>query len=789
MSAFKKDNVALMCDVAELAGLFDYRQGLDAFLARVISTVAWHMRAAVCSIYLYDESARELVLSANQGLNPDFVNRLRLRTGEGLVGKVLRTLRPVCEGHAASNPDYKFVPGLEEERFVSFLAVPLLRKNKPVGVMSVQDPEPDYFTPNDVQALQVISSQLGGLIGNARILLALRGAPKDAASAPPPPELPPAPPAEDPASAEDEAALLSGTHLLHARPGGSGVVHGLSTRIGHYLNLDGDEAGRHNGLTEADFDRALAETERQLLQLQKRLEDRLLSAASLIFDAHVLMLKDEAFSGQIRSRIRQGLNPWAATLETVRTYARVFSSSPDPSFREKTLDVEDLGRRLLHNLHPDNDVTGGMDYTGRVIVAEELLPSDLLKLATEGASGIVLLGGGQASHVAILARALRIPIVFASDRRLLRLPERTPLLLDARSGEIILRPDEPTVTRALRLNAELGGLPAPGSDAPAPANLTADGTRIRLAANLNLVGEIEYARQAHADGIGLYRTEFPFIIGNTFPSEEEQYAGCCHVLERMPDRPVTFRTLDIGGDKALSYYPLQHENNPFLGLRALRFSLRNPKIFRSQLRALLRAAATTDPGRLRVMFPLVASLDEFLAARAIALSCAEDLRREGTPCRLPPFGIMIELPSAVILAPELAAAADFLSIGSNDLVQYILAVDRTNQAMARWYTPRHPAVLRAIAYIVACADQAGKPVSLCGDIASDPRLLPFLLGIGLRELSMDPQFLPDVQRRIASIDLNEAAKRARDMLLLGRAADVEAALPGPPSPPPDLPPA
>ena len=257
-----------------------------------------------------------------------------------------------------------------------------------------------------------------------------------------------------------------------------------------------------------------------------------------------------------------------------------------------------------------------------------------------------------------------------------------------------------------------------------PDTRTKDGTQVHLLANLNLVSELDVVLRVKAEGIGLYRTEFPFIVRSTFPTEEEQYQVYKRVLERMEGRPVVFRTLDIGGDKVLSYFQTGQGSNPFLGLRALRFSLRNPNIFKQQLRAMLRAAH--GHSQARVMFPMVASLDEYLAARDLAHACQQELEREGVPHRMPELGMMIELPSAVAMIEEMAAAADFLSIGSNDLIQYVLAVDRTNDEMATWFVPYHPAVLRAMYFILRMAEKYHKPISLCGNMGAELRMLPFL---------------------------------------------------------------
>jgi phosphotransferase system, enzyme I, PtsP len=754
MSDFQKDNVALMCDIGELVGLFDFEAGLDAFLAKAVSTVAWHMRAAVCSIYLYEAETQELVLRANQGLNSILIGNLRLKIGEGLTGTSLKERKPICEARATDNPHFKHVSGSQEEQFLSFLAVPILRKMTPVGTIVVQDPQWNYFTPNDIQALKVISSQLAGVVENAHLLMQLSGT-----DTPETPTLP----------NFSETEFGSGTHCVPGH-GASGVMGmGLSTRIGQYLSHPASKESCPIGLTEADYDRALLATERQLMELQRRLEDRIYDAASMIFGAHVLMLKDEAFSGEIRKQIRKGKNPWSAIMDEVRHYADLFSHSPNPTLREKVLDVEDLGHRLLHNISPPSMDSSSPDYTGQIIIAEELLPSDILKLSAEGAAGLVVLAGGQHSHVAILAKALEIPLVIASDQRLLHLPEKTPIILDAKDGQVVVRPGPEAIQTMKELIRSLADQDRLARQT-AEETRTKNGVEIQLMANLNLPNELDVALSVKAKGIGLYRTEFPFIIRSTFPTEEEQYMGYKRVLEQMEGRPVVFRTLDIGGDKALSYFPVQHENNPFLGLRALRFSLRNPEIFKQQLRAMLRAAYENPQAK--VMFPLVASLDEFLAAKELARTCQEELDQEGIPHRMPDLGVMVELPSAAIMANELAATADFLSIGSNDLIQYLLAVDRTNDEVADWYSPHNPAVLRSLQFIVKAARKAKKPVSLCGNLGTDPQMLPFLLGIGLRSFSMDPMAIPSVQRRIADIDLKEARAQTLKMLSFGSSEEV-----------------
>lgn len=754
----KKDNVSLLCDITELAGLFDFDVGINAFLQKVVSMVAWHMKAAVCSIYLLDPDTQELVLTANQGLNQDYIGKLRLKIGEGIVGASLRDMKGIREANGRNNPDFKFIYGSGEEGYNSFLAVPITRKLERIGVLAAQDPQEDYFTENDEKALKVISGQLAGVIEYARLLWNIHTHAND----------------DEPDACPVAAGeLCEGSHLIRGVGASSGLSMGLTTRIGDYLHADAAEESLHTNLTEADFDRSLALTEEQLASLQKRLENTIQDAAATIFSAHILMLKDETFSGEIRRLIHEGANPWSAVLQEVRKYADIFSKSSNPSLREKVLDIEDLGHRILHNLDPKKNTADGPDYTGQIVIAEDVLPSDVLKLATEGAAGLVVLGGGQNSHVSILSKALLLPLLIVNDSRLLHLPEKTPAILDASNGNLVLRPTEETIEKfkeSLEAIETLDSL----AERAKERTFTPDGRRIHLYANLNLLSELGIAEKLKAEGVGLYRTEFPFIVRSTFPSEEEQVVVYQRVLEQMKDKPITFRTLDIGGDKALSYYPSPHENNPFLGLRALRFSLRNPEIFKQQLRALLRAAHGHE--KVRIMFPLVASVDEFLAARNMAALCHEELDKEGIPNRLPQLGIMVELPSAIELIEDLAQVVDFMSIGSNDLIQYLLAVDRTNDEVASLYSAYHPAVLRALNRVVQSALKAGKSVSLCGNMATDPKMLPFLLGIGLDCFSMDAMQIPGVQKMIEAWPYEKAKETAAAMLKISTIEDVAAYL-------------
>jgi phosphotransferase system, enzyme I, PtsP len=743
-----RDNVDLICDIGELAALFEKSAGIEGFLQRAVATVAYHMRAAVCSIYLFDEKTEDLILSATQGLNPDFIGRTRLKLGEGVTGLALAELRPIREANATLNASFKPIHGLGEERYKAFLAVPILRGLARVGVIVVQDPVEDYFTDNDTKALRAIAAQLATTIENAKLLMAVHGLPVLEVPAP--------------------RLVLKDMKLIKGTSAAGGLACGPAVVLGR---LDRDEFATEadtGTYTLADFERALADTEQQLGEMQRQLDERLADVASLIFSAHLLILQDAAFSGTMAKRIQGGAPPPKAIAEVVDQYVDLFSRSSNAVLREKVQDVKDLGRRLLWNLHKRE--TGTADYDGCIVICGGLLPSDILKIVAQRAAGLVLVGGGATSHVAILARSLQLPMVISGDTRLLALPPHTTVIVDADQGNVLVSPAA-EVLKSYEAQKEARRKLDEMESQMLPETLTRDGERVHLMANINLLSDLKVARRMKAEGVGLYRSELPFIVRNNFPSEEEQYVIYRKLVSEMTGKELTFRTLDIGGDKMLSYFPNLNEANPFLGLRAIRFSLRHRDIFTQQLRALLRAGVGVP---IRIMFPLVSSVDDFIEARDILLSCSRGLRDEGIAHNdHPELGVMIELPSAVQLADGLAAEADFLCIGTNDLVQYVLAVDRTNQEIADLYIPYHPAVLRAVKHVADVAAAANVDLSVCGDMASDPLLIPFLLGIGVRKLSMDSRRLPHVQRLICGMTAADAREAARTMLSLVRVREVD----------------
>lgn len=745
----KRNHTQLICDIGELVGLFVDTTSLEAFLQRIAVMVSEHMGSEVCSIYLYYDDTQELVLKATRGLKLEAIGKVRLKLGEGLTGIAMKEMRPICERNASKAPGYRYFPEIGEEVYESFLAVPITRGQTRIGVLVIQNKRKDYFDAEDTQAVRAIASQLANTIEMAKVLISLEEKHEY----------------KTPGSVSDEL------HHIPCRIGSAGMAVGRAI-IGdeRYSLRELKEAVKNKDYSLEDFRAALRRTESELEAMQQQIEEKLEDVASLIFAAQILMLKDEAFVGAMTDLIRQEVPPPEAIMSVVEHYVQMFGKLSNDYLREKRQDVQDIGKRLL--LHLIGDREGLQDYKGGIIIVQELYPSELLKLSSQGVQGIILLSGGITSHLSILARSLEIPLVITETPQLLRLPADTQIFLDAEDGFVHVNPAKNVLdlfAKVQKGKRETSKLPAAAAKKTVPR--TKDGTRVQLLANLNLLSDLKHARAVAAQGVGLYRTEFPFIVRSDFPTEEEQYIVYKKVVDALDGQELTFRTLDIGGDKILSYYDYGKEQNPFLGMRSIRFSLKHKDVFRQQVRAILRAGVGAD---LKIMFPMISSLDEFLEAKAVVLECIRDLSREGVVChKNPKIGLMIELPAVLEIIDDLAREADFFSIGTNDFVQYMLAVDRTNEKVAEFYLPHHPSILRSLKKVIDAAESHGKEVSICGDMAHDERYISYLLGIGLRRFSLDSSYIPGIRAVIGGIDLGEAAEKTGRLLRCNRVEDID----------------
>jgi phosphotransferase system enzyme I (PtsP) len=744
------DHVGLLLSISELNHILFKTTSLTTFLGRCVDIVAKHFRSEVCSVYLYDPEQNRIRLNSTIGLNQEKAATVSLNLGEGLTGLALEELRTIMVAESSRHPKYRFFPDLNEDKYDAYLGVPILRGIERIGVLVVQRPSSHPFNDEDAKSLRGVANQLAAMIDYNRLLIA--SAQKTDAQLKMKPDFP---------------------KLIKGQSSSGGWAYGpiLIDSVSKQFNAIPDRL-QNESRTLADFNEAMSKTIDQLMGYQKQIEERLSDVASLIFSSHILLLQDDQFAGKIRLLINDGIEPVKAIVAIAEKVMAAFAKQDNPYFQQKADDIRDIALRILDNLAPKTEKL--RNFKNAIVVASDLVPSDILLFSVEMAAGVILTGGGVTSHVAILARSLKLPMIIANVPALLELPPHSTALIDAETGNIFINPD--SVVRA-PYEQRSKQRHTPGNKPEIFENpSTADGVSITLLANVNLISDVADARSVYAKGIGLYRTEFPFMVRNTFPTEEEQIDVYSKLIKGMNGLPVTFRTLDIGGDKALSYYTNFKENNPFLGMRSIRFCLENKDVFKAQLRAILRAGSGAD---IHIMFPMISSVDELEQSHDTIAECKKELAAEKIPFSdNPRIGIMIELPAALNIIDELAKRCDFFSIGTNDLVQYMLAVDRTNEKVSKFYCPHHPSVLRAIKKTADAAHKAGIGISICGDMAHESRYLEFLIGIGIRTISIDPLYFSAVCSALKNMTTEKAIQKAGKLLACCTIKETEAVLTG-----------
>lgn len=502
---------------------------------------------------------------------------------------------------------------------------------------------------------------------------------------------------------------------------------------------------------------------------QAQAELRHLAQESDIFAAHLDMSEDETLLSGVEGRILQGKNAQWALEEQMEETASLLEGLEDAYLRERAADVRDVCRRMMRLLKGIEDDHFRQIREQVILFAEELHPSDTAKMPPEYIAGIVTEKGGSTSHVAILARSMEIPALLGMEGILSRVEMGEEVILDGGEGLLLLSPEKEESMEYLRKQAEEREMRRKLRDMNSLPAITTDGRRVQLYANAGSLKDIALAVQHGAEGIGLFRSEFLYMEGSRFPTEQEQFEVYKKAAELLK-KPLTIRTLDIGGDKALPYYRFEREENPFLGWRAIRFCLDMQDVFKTQLKAILRAAAYGD---IRILYPMIVSVEELRAANRLLEECKQELRERNLLFREHiRIGIMVETPAAVLLAEELAQEVDFFSIGTNDLTQYILAADRGNQKLKKLYSPFHPAVLRAIDRVIRAGHRAGKEVGMCGEFAGDVRAVPLLLGMGLDEFSMISNEIAMVRYRVRGLSAERGKWLAKRVLAAATEQEV-----------------
>lgn len=701
---------------------------LKAALSIIVQRVKEAMGSQVCSVYLLDPETNRFVLMATDGLNKRSIGKVSMAPSEGLVGLVGSREEPLNLEDAASHPRYRYFAETGEERYASFLGAPIIHHRRVMGVLVVQQKERRQFDEGEEAFLVTMSAQLAGVIAHAEATGSIRGLGRQGKGV-------------------QEAKFIG-------VPGAPGAAVGTAVVVlpPADLNVVPDRSVDDIAAELELFDKALGWVREDMQELSEKLATQLRKEERALFDVYLMMLEDAALGNEVRKIIRTGQWAQGALRQVVLDHVKRFELMDDAYLRERASDVRDLGRRLLAYLQEERKIS--LVYPDNtILVSEELSPAMLGEVPEGKLAGLISVTGSGNSHVAIFARAMGIPTVMGVVDLPYSKIDGIKLIVDGYHGEVFTNPSEllskqyaDVVEEERQLTEGLDALRALPCE-------TLDGHRMPLWVNTGLLADVARAQQRGAEGVGLYRTEVPFMINERFPSEKEQLATYREQLQAFHPLPVTMRTLDIGGDKALSYFPIK-EQNPFLGWRGIRVTLDHPEIFLVQTRAMLKASEGLN--NLRILLPMISGIQELEEALHLIHRAWGEVRDEGIDVPLPPIGMMIEIPAAVYQTRELARQVDFLSVGSNDLTQYLLAVDRNNPRVADLYDFLHPAVLQALQKVVNDAHLEGKPVSICGEMAGDPAAAVLLLAMGFDSLSMNATNLPKVKWLLRQITQSKA---------------------------------
>ncbi len=699
----------------------------------------------VCSLYLKSASQERLVLAATAGLADSAVGHVSLALNEGLVGKIGRTLHPLNLADAPTHDKFVFIPETHESPYHQFMGVPLIHLRELIGVLVIQGTDQERFSQNAEAFMVTIASQLAGTLQSIQ---------RSGAWLP-----------------QQPGTLDFDRHTgVRSAPGiGCGRIEVL------HLNLSLQDITQERC---ADIDTELARFAAAVALLRdelsagaSRLGDNLPSDVANLFSVYLMMLQSPELHDVTVRHIREGFKaPWALR-ETTEELAAAFDQLQDPYLRARGEDIRNIGNRLLRHMLIKKPLDDISEHQELVLVSDLISIADLSIYRPEQIKGIICTAGSALSHTGIVASALGIPAVMGVTSLDLKKCDGQQVIVDGYRGECIIHPSPPLLKEYRRLqHADEQFIDKLACLRDLPAE-TQDGVRVQLLTNTGLLADVTPGRKHGAEGVGLYRSEIPFMLHDSFPTEDEQYEIYRQVLEAYAPLPVSMRSLDIGGDKQLPYFEIR-EDNPFLGWRGIRFTLDNTSLLVTQLRAMLRA--NVGNGNLRLLIPMVSRIDELETFLRITDDTLEELQSEGIAVVRPPIGMMVEVPSAVLLLPRMLDYVDYVSIGSNDLTQYLLAVDRNNSKVSALFDNLNPAMLVALEQIVTHTRAANIPLSLCGEMAADPAAVLLLLGMGLRTLSLNAHSIPKIKWLIRSVKCSDAEALVRKAQTLTSEAKIRA---------------
>ncbi|MDF2178994.1 phosphoenolpyruvate--protein phosphotransferase [Aliiglaciecola sp. CAU 1673] len=707
-------------------------QNLDEALAVLAKRLQEAMKVDCCTIYLANYEKQHFLLMATEGLSKDAIGKVSIGFSEGLIGWIGQREEPINIQDAQSHPRFKHYPEVKEENYHAFMGSPIIHQRKVLGVLTVQQKRKRRFSEDEEAFLVTLAAQIALEIAHAEARGAL--------------------------NLTDDLTKRLWQKSLRGVPGANGLAIGegfvphLKFNLRNQILKRSTQSAKEVTL----YREAVKKTRAEVDLLSDRMQGEVPEDVLAIFQLYQHLLDANSLGHEVEEKIHSGWDAASSLKMVVEHYANQFRSMEDPYMQERAVDVEDLGNRVLGHLMPPTAAKASIPEQA-ILVAEEVSASMLAEFPAERLKGIISMRGSNNSHAAILARAIGLPAVMGLTDVPLSLLGGKDILLDGYSGEVIVSPN-PNIKHEFQQlideERELFGLLQEQAALPAQ---TQDGVAVELLINAGLSAELEGCNSGLGDGVGLYRTEVPFMMRERFPSEQEQCKMYRAMLETNPGKSITMRTLDVGGDKPLPYFPVTEEN-PFLGWRGIRLTLDHPEIFLVQVRAMLRASLGLD--NLKIMLPMITSVNEVSEAKRLIRQAyyevAEEAMQQGQSLAMPEVGVMLEVPAVLYQMPQLAAKVDFFSIGSNDLTQYLLAVDRNNARVSGLYDSYHPAVLRALKQICDDCLRLGKPVTLCGELASEPGGVILLLAMGYRKLSMNSFSLAKVKWVIRSLSLVDA---------------------------------
>ncbi|HDG1681370.1 phosphoenolpyruvate-protein phosphotransferase PtsP [Kluyvera ascorbata] len=710
---------------------------LNEALDILVTDVCHAMETEVCSVYLADNDRRCFYLMATRGLKKPRGRTITLAFDEGIVGLVGRLAEPINLADAQKHPSYKYIPSVKEERFRAFLGVPIIQRRQLLGVLVVQQRELRQFDESEESFLVTLATQMAAILSQSQ-LTALFGQYRQ-----------------------------TRIRALPASPGVA-IAEGWMDATLPLMEQVYEASSLDTALERERLTGALEEAANEFRRYSKRYAAGAQKETAAIFDLYSHLLSDASLRRELFAEVDKGSVAEWSVKKIIEKFAEQFAALSDGYLKERAGDLRTLGQRLL--FHLDDTTQGANGWPERfVLVADELSAATLAEVPQDRLAGVVVRDGAANSHAAIMVRALGIPTVMGADIQPAILHGRT-LVVDGYRGELLVDPEPILVQEYQRLISEENELSrlAEG-DVERPAELKS-GERVKVMLNAGLSPEHEQKLGRRIDGIGLYRTEIPFMLQSGFPSEEEQVAQYQGMLQMFNDKPVTLRTLDVGADKQLPYMPISEEN-PCLGWRGIRITLDQPEIFLIQVRAMLRANAAT--GNLSILLPMITNLEEVDEARRLIDRAGREVEEMiGYAIPKPRIGIMLEVPSMIFMLPNLVNRVDFISVGTNDLTQYVLAVDRNNTRVASMYDSLHPGMIRVLSMIVQEADRYGIDLRLCGEMAGDPMCVTILVGLGFRHLSMNGRSVARVKYLLRNIDLEDAETLARRTLDAQMATEV-----------------